>query len=339
MQRATLASAAMQGQLGGAVSFGAGVDVGMDLEQFIAENGIDEQAAALLRLEPPQVIQAVIERGSLAETNNPSAAVMGRVKAAKKGVAGGVPVAAVQMGQPMAAMQPGELEDFCIQYQLDERATRALQSEDPIVQRAVIDRGDFAGCTNVSAVVLGRIKSARQSAGLPATIGINMVAQGQGGVEPGEVEEFCVLHQLDEAASKALQEEDPAVQRAVIDRGDISGCKNPSAVVLSRIKAAKQHYGSTGMGMTQTIGLNMPAPLPHPSMFAAGGGMPGTAPGGGFAPGLSAGAMGAAHQDFAAMLGDAQGFAAAFGQFGGLSGFGAMGGGGGMGGANRDNPY
>eukprot|EP00747_Dinoflagellata_sp_TGD_P118213 gnl/TRDRNA2_/TRDRNA2_172768_c1_seq1.p1 gnl/TRDRNA2_/TRDRNA2_172768_c1~~gnl/TRDRNA2_/TRDRNA2_172768_c1_seq1.p1 ORF type:complete len:316 (-),score=55.67 gnl/TRDRNA2_/TRDRNA2_172768_c1_seq1:58-1005(-) len=309
----------------------------LDLESFIAESKLDERAVASLRAQTPEVQKRVMLRGSLAACSNQSAALMGRIREATM-------VSPDNLG--VAPISSAELDQFIFENCIDEKAAGFLRQEPAHIIHAIMEKGSLAKCSNPSAAVLGRMREIKRAGAsamaMQGSMGMQMALQGQrmnAEVQPGEVESFCRQYQLDERASNALQEEDAHVQRAVIDRGDISGCKNPSAVVLSRIKAAKQHYGSTGMGMTQTIGLNMPAPLPHPSMFAAGGGMPGTAPGGGFAPGLSAGAMGAAHQDFAAMLGDAQGFAAAFGQFGGLSGFGAMGGGGGMGGANRDNPY
>merc|ERR1712118_484592 len=83
--------------------------------------------------------------------------------------------------------------------------------------------------------------------------------QGQptgGSASPEEVEVFCSQYRLDARALRALKEEHPIVQKAVIDCGHMIGCHNPSGVVLSRIKAARRSVGNFG-AMTD-IGSTFP---------------------------------------------------------------------------------
>eukprot|EP00747_Dinoflagellata_sp_TGD_P167869 gnl/TRDRNA2_/TRDRNA2_193117_c0_seq1.p1 gnl/TRDRNA2_/TRDRNA2_193117_c0~~gnl/TRDRNA2_/TRDRNA2_193117_c0_seq1.p1 ORF type:complete len:327 (+),score=63.62 gnl/TRDRNA2_/TRDRNA2_193117_c0_seq1:56-1036(+) len=185
-----------------AVNNGANID--QLIEQFVAENFIDEVAAGFLRLEEKYVKQAVINGGSLAGCANPSAALLERVKNAKQsgpreprggwnggmGMGGGwqqpqqekAPAPMNHMGASMMSMMmqgqsagagasPEEVEAFIVQYQLDDRAASALREEEPEVQRAVIDRGGFTGASNASAAVLGRIKATRKYSGKPRVFG------------------------------------------------------------------------------------------------------------------------------------------------------------------------
>jgi len=54
------------------------------LEMFIMENGLDERAAKDLRAQSPLIQQAVMNGGSLVNASNPSSAVVGRIRSAKK---------------------------------------------------------------------------------------------------------------------------------------------------------------------------------------------------------------------------------------------------------------
>merc|ERR1719183_719278 len=54
-----------------------------DVEQFIAEGGLDDRAQDALRGCPPDVQRVVIDRGPLTDTRNPSSAVLGRIRDAQ----------------------------------------------------------------------------------------------------------------------------------------------------------------------------------------------------------------------------------------------------------------
>jgi len=55
-----------------------------ELQSFIEQNQIDERGATALSTAPVEVQRAVIDRGSLMETRNPSSALLGRLRDAQK---------------------------------------------------------------------------------------------------------------------------------------------------------------------------------------------------------------------------------------------------------------
>merc|ERR1719221_836959 len=56
-----------------------------EVECFILVNSLDQRASDALRGCRPDVQQAVLQRGSVLETHNPSAAVLGRIRDAQNG--------------------------------------------------------------------------------------------------------------------------------------------------------------------------------------------------------------------------------------------------------------
>merc|ERR1711988_350737 len=63
------------------------------------------------------------------------------------------------------------------------------------------------------------------------------------GKRTGEVNRFIIENGIDDSAAEKLRDQSPAVQQAVIARGDCSDARNPSAVVLSRIGQATRGGG------------------------------------------------------------------------------------------------
>merc|ERR1719433_885298 len=59
-----------------------------DLEEFIRYNNIDDRAADALRSVSADVQEAVIARGDLRETRNPSSALIGRLRDAQSSAIG-----------------------------------------------------------------------------------------------------------------------------------------------------------------------------------------------------------------------------------------------------------
>lgn len=141
-----------------------------DVHRFILENRLDEKAAASLKGESPDVQTAVLDRGPLNDSLNPSAALMGRIATCKLGM--GIPIASAPQGLPMghglpqaanrAGISPSDIERFVIENRIDDRAARELRSEQPEVQALVLGRGPLLNCTNPSSAMLGRIRDARQ---------------------------------------------------------------------------------------------------------------------------------------------------------------------------------
>eukprot|EP00928_Gymnodinium_smaydae_P013289 TRINITY_DN1485_c2_g1_i1.p1 TRINITY_DN1485_c2_g1~~TRINITY_DN1485_c2_g1_i1.p1 ORF type:complete len:618 (+),score=98.03 TRINITY_DN1485_c2_g1_i1:224-2077(+) len=103
-----------------------------------------------------------------------------------------------------------------------------------------------------------------------AGMGLGAIGGGSPGVtlgpeinENSETARFCDENGVDEGAKKILLNEAPEVQAAVLDRGSLHGCKNPSAALMGRLRDARQQarqgqlqpakiLGGTGFGAIDT---------------------------------------------------------------------------------------
>lgn len=217
-----------------------------DAEVFIESNGLDERAAEAFRTCGAEVQQAVMERGDLKDARNPSSAVLGRMKDAKAEVGAG---GGSWGGAGAGGAAPEEVEEFITSSGLDERAADAFRGCNPDVQRIVLDRGGLEDARNPSSAVLGRIKDAQS---LCSQGGFGGGGGGGGWAtspSPGllNVESFLKENGIDERACDALQACSPAVQQAVLMRGGVKDCRNPSSALLGRIKDAQGDSGKGGM--------------------------------------------------------------------------------------------
>mmetsp|Transcript_17903 Transcript_17903/g.39320 ORF Transcript_17903/g.39320 Transcript_17903/m.39320 type:complete len:290 (-) Transcript_17903:88-957(-) len=171
-----------EGSMGGSLRFGSGNDsqrsrdeiriikemLSEELETFLVENRIDAPAGRELRNEAPPVQLAVLDRGPLRSCTNPSGALVGRIRDAKRGlVAGGrpgnsAPVSSLSGSSPgVAGTGDGELDRFCADNRIDQGAMMSLRAESLDVQRAVMAMGPLVNATNPSAALMGRIRSAK----------------------------------------------------------------------------------------------------------------------------------------------------------------------------------
>jgi len=151
----------------------------------------------------------------------------------------------------------GEVESFIASNRLDATAAQNLRAEPPHIQRVVIDRGSLAECVNPSSAVIGRIRDAKLDAkyGRPGAGAAPVAGGGCGALTaspgmplpvldgrfatPQEVEQFIADSRLDDGAARAMRAEPPQVQTAVINRGSLAECLNPSSAVIGRIRDAK----------------------------------------------------------------------------------------------------
>lgn len=81
---AAAGGAGVQG-MGGVPSPPSGHNQPTDVEGFLASSPIDPEAADRLRALPPRLQQAVIRRGPVSDTRNPSAVLIARVRDAEQG--------------------------------------------------------------------------------------------------------------------------------------------------------------------------------------------------------------------------------------------------------------
>lgn len=240
-----------------------------EVEGFIVSNHLDDGAAQNLREEAPEVQAYVIDRGSLAEVSNPSSAVMGRIRDAKFKARSGNGRAAV-MGLGDIGTAAPDVERFIADNRLDDGAARNMRQQAREVQVAVIERGTLAECANPSSALMGRIKDAKANSfgrgsshgdygeqkhhTQRAEIGYGR-SYGQDGARAStasayttDVEEFISQNLLDDSAAQSLRSEADDVIQAVLERGGLGDCKNPSSAVMGRIRDAKAKVGGDGYG-------------------------------------------------------------------------------------------
>jgi len=157
-----------------------------EVEQFCAENRLDPNAANIFRREPPDIQANVIDRGSMAECKNPSAALMGRLRDARQNRfkpvggsrgTGSTPTLGLHGGGGIAK----DVEDFIEQNKIDMGAARALRAEPPEVQQGVMDRGTLDGFQNPSALVMARIRDVKAVRAEAASRGVTPGESGSGG--------------------------------------------------------------------------------------------------------------------------------------------------------------
>jgi len=206
-----------------------------DVEDFISRWGLDEKAAEAMREAPAEVAAHVIDRGGLAECRNPNAVVLARIGEARQRRSYGLP-----MTEQKARENAAEIEKMIEQYSLDEKASSTLRAQTAEVQQAVIDGGQLDNVTNPSAVVLGRIKNAKNQKGAGYT---------GGRAKPAEVDAFIESEGVDEKAGETLRSQTPEVQLYVIREGSLANTTNPNAVVMARIrKGVEMSRGGGGGG-------------------------------------------------------------------------------------------
>lgn len=226
-----------------------------EVEAFLSASGVDSRAVAHMKGQEPAVQRAVLERGALTDCQNASAALMGRIQVARDhvqsersrtaGTGASLPAGAApcrSWGTPTAPQwDADEIDEFVRENQLDSSAVRALREADPAVARSVLNLGSFKNCRNPSAVCLARIREARVT---PVTSPVeaprregDACAAARTSLEAA-VDEFIRENAVDSRAASALRGQAPDVQRAVLDRGELTDCQNPSTALMGRIRVA-----------------------------------------------------------------------------------------------------
>eukprot|EP00420_Gonyaulax_spinifera_P031389 CAMPEP_0197876890 /NCGR_PEP_ID=MMETSP1439-20131203/5751_1 /TAXON_ID=66791 /ORGANISM="Gonyaulax spinifera, Strain CCMP409" /LENGTH=295 /DNA_ID=CAMNT_0043496197 /DNA_START=94 /DNA_END=981 /DNA_ORIENTATION=+ len=136
-----------------------------DVNRFVAESGIDARAANELKSEPAEIQWSVLQRGPVRSASNPSAALVGRIRDAKRTKLNGGTLA--PMAQPGPAINLNdkdlsEVDRFIAENRLDQSAASSLKSEAMDVQKMVMMQGPLTNCFNPSGALMGRIRAARQ---------------------------------------------------------------------------------------------------------------------------------------------------------------------------------
>eukprot|EP00931_Biecheleriopsis_adriatica_P009085 TRINITY_DN110195_c0_g1_i1.p1 TRINITY_DN110195_c0_g1~~TRINITY_DN110195_c0_g1_i1.p1 ORF type:complete len:552 (+),score=125.91 TRINITY_DN110195_c0_g1_i1:51-1658(+) len=216
------------------------------VDDYLVRNGIDEVAAsAMLALRPEQ--QEVIMGSNLSNSRNPSAVLLSRIRSveAQQPVPAGQPPPPASSWRPSATVPAAptyrtappprergpppsrsrvdylDVEDYVAQHGLDEKVAEELRSLAPHEQDQIMSNG-ITNARNPNAIVKSRIAAVRKESQLQ-----------------GAVEDYLARYDVDEGAKTALRELDPAMQQRLIEQ-EMSNCRNPSAVLLSRIRGMKE---------------------------------------------------------------------------------------------------
>lgn len=114
-----------------------------------------------------------------------------------------------------------------LEAQLDARASAALNELPEADQLVVLSLSMSENCRNPSAVTWSKIKAARE--------------------RPLEVKADFIKRQLDDRATAAMEALPLHNQLAIVSEIDVLRCRNPSAVVWSKIRAVGLANGSVGL--------------------------------------------------------------------------------------------
>mmetsp|Transcript_3156 Transcript_3156/g.9213 ORF Transcript_3156/g.9213 Transcript_3156/m.9213 type:complete len:432 (-) Transcript_3156:105-1400(-) len=129
-----------------------------------------------------------------------------------------------------------EIEAFLkAEPEIEERAATMLRSKPPEVQKLVIARGGLAGTRNPTAVLVSRIRNAEE--------GLRPVLDTERA--PEEIERFLIIERVEPHAAARLRRASKAVQQAVVSRGSLAGTRDPTAVLMTRIRDAEKENQPT----------------------------------------------------------------------------------------------
>jgi len=127
-----------------------------------------------------------------------------------------------------------EVENMIEEHKLDDEASNALRDLDEDFLRELMERGPLTDARNPSAVLLSRIRSIRAAQNNPNVNNRSAYMQH-------EISKFVSENDLDSRAEAALKEhEDNVLKELFNNRGKLTDARNPSAVVLSRLKEIKR---------------------------------------------------------------------------------------------------
>lgn len=238
-----------------------------DIVRFGQENKVDVPALRELRNEPVAVQFSVLDRGNLLGCNNPSGALIGRIRDAKRAVMAklsGAPAAVPPAGTPAA---PPAALSLLNQSSLSSPGIEMCGD----FKKGVCTRGDACRYSHGGAVPTSRP-------------GVQAVAGGIGGIV--DIDKFSIENRLDPTALLALRSEPKEVQEKVVAMGPLVGvvydpqlgASNSSAALMGRIRQAKTMLGSGALpppppGTPISLPSNLAAVPPPPPPKAPPGAM------------------------------------------------------------------
>lgn len=180
------------------------------------------------------------------------------------------------LGAALAALPPGsapqagtvadpEVEAFLAVNPVDQGTAFRFRALPLSLQRLVMMRGSLVGTRDPSAVLMSRVRDAIQSGGSNSGMGAQPLPPPTAASSP-EVEAFLAANPVDFQAASRLRALPTHLQRLVLIRGSLSGVRDASSVLMSRVRDAL----SGGLGSSST-----PSSAGQPPTFRPGERPPG----------------------------------------------------------------
>lgn len=184
-----------------------------------------------------------------------------------------------QAGQPQVpAVADPEVEAFLALNPVDSGTASRFRALPLSLQRMVLVRGSLVGTRDPSAVLMSRVRDAISNGGGAAVMAMSAMSTptfGPGPPPPGsnpEVESFLQSNPVDFQAASRLRALPPNLQRLVLIRGSLSGVRDASSVLMSRVRDAVAGSGMAGAGAPATAAAIAAAAMAgaNPNNFRAG---------------------------------------------------------------------
>lgn len=156
-------------------------------------------------------------------------------------------------GGPSAVptVQDPEVEAFLAMNPVDSGTASRFRALPLNLQRMVLVRGSLVGTRDPSAVLMSRVRDAIQNGGgASAMAGMALPGAPPIGSTP-EVEAFLASNPVDFQAASRLRALPPHLQRLVLIRGSLSGVRDASSVLMSRVRDAMGGGGAAAMQVAQ----------------------------------------------------------------------------------------
>lgn len=172
-----------------------------------------------------------------------------------------VPQSSSMMSMPSLPMSSSmcadpEVEAFLTLNPVDQGTAARFRVLPPNLQRLVLLRGSLVGTRDPSAVLMSRVRDAIQGGG---NLGVGM---GLGPpVQNPEVEAFLAANPVDFQAASRLRALPSHLQRLVMMRGSMSGVRDASSVLMSRVRDAM----ASSMGGAMMMGAGQQPTQPPPN--------------------------------------------------------------------------
>uniref|UniRef100_A0A7S1R5Y1 RanBP2-type domain-containing protein n=1 Tax=Alexandrium catenella TaxID=2925 RepID=A0A7S1R5Y1_ALECA len=148
-----------------------------------------------------------------------------------------------------------EVEAFLAVNPVDQGTAFRFRALPLSLQRLVMMRGSLVGTRDPSAVLMSRVRDAIQSGGSNSSAGAQPLPPPTASSNP-EVEAFLAANPVDFQAASRLRALPQHLQRLVLIRGSLSGVRDASSVLMSRVRDAL----SGGLGTANAA--PSPASLP-----------------------------------------------------------------------------